>query len=224
MNAYKDIRGVTLDVGGTMLEPWPSVGHVYAQVAAESGFPGLNPEDLNAGFRMSWKLRRNFQHSRDQWAELVDASFSGLIPVQPSATFFPALYDRFAEPKAWRLYEDVLATLDTLASEGIQLAVVSNWDERLRPLLDRFKLASYFDVIVVSCEVAFPKPSPVIFEEAVRKMGLLPQQILHVGDHPREDVEGARGAGLAALHLQRGGRPGDGIINSLSDIPSLLSR
>ena len=41
------IRAVTFDVGGTLIEPWPSVGHVYAEVAAQHGWAGLSIEALN---------------------------------------------------------------------------------------------------------------------------------------------------------------------------------
>ena len=105
------------------------------------------------------------------WAGLVDATFRGLTDRPPSQTFFAELYDRFAAPDAWRVFEDVVPTLDALAARGLKLGVISNWDERLRPLLERLKLAGYFEIIVVSREVRASKPARAIFQHAVREAG-----------------------------------------------------
>jgi putative hydrolase of the HAD superfamily len=216
-----DIRAITLDIGGTLIEPWPSVGHVYATVAAEHGVRGLDPEALNGRFREAWRGRGEFQHSRKAWAALVDRVFDGLVDRQPSETFFPRLYDRFGEASAWRIHEDVIPALEELASRGIPLAVVSNWDERLRPLLKRLKLDGYFDAILVSAELYFAKPSNVIFEHALRALGLPAGEVLHVGDSEAEDVQGAREAGMQTRLVARPSGNGPGSIASLRELVAL---
>jgi putative hydrolase of the HAD superfamily len=135
---------------------------------------------------------------------LVNVTFRGLTEQPPSQTFFAQLYDRFASPYAWRIFPDVLPTLDALAARGVKLGVISNWDERLRPLLKRLKLAGYFEIIVVSREVHASKPARAIFQHAIRKLGLPAEAVLHVGDSLSMDVRGAQGAGLSALLLKRG--------------------
>ena len=225
MNHFQNIQAVTLDVGGTMIAPYPSVGHIYAAVAAGDGMKNLSPAVLNRNFAAAWRAKNHFRHTRDEWAALVDETFAGLTQLPPSRTFFPAIYRRFAQADAWRIYDDVLPTLDALASKGMAMAVVSNWDERLRPLLDQLRLDSYFETIVVSCEVAFAKPSPVIFEHAAQKLGLAPESILHIGDSAEEDYKGAKAAGLHALLLDRGDSSArDGRIGSLRDLGALLGR
>jgi putative hydrolase of the HAD superfamily len=210
---------VTFDVGGTLIAPHPSVGHVYAEVAARHGATNLSPELLNRHFAAAWRAKKNFNHTREDWVSLVEATFAG-VPHSPSSeTFFPALFQRFGEAQAWRIYDDVLPALDFLASRGINLAVVSNWEERLRPLLQQLRLESYFETIIVSCEVAFTKPSQVIFEHATQKLGLPPESIVHVGDSLIEDYEGAKAAGLQALLLdRRKSSASDGQINSLREL------
>jgi putative hydrolase of the HAD superfamily len=223
MIPFTSVQAVTFDAGGTLIQPWPSVGHVYSEAAAQHGVKHLSPEILNSNFAAAWRGRRNFNHTSEDWAALVDRTFAGLVDPPPSRSFFPIVYQRFAEPDAWRIYDDVLPALDALASKGILLGVVSNWDERLRPLLRSLKLESYFDTIIVSCEVAFAKPSPVIFEHAAQKLGVSAEQILHVGDSLSEDVEGARSAGLQALLLDRdNAAAAEHRIASLGDIDPLL--
>jgi putative hydrolase of the HAD superfamily len=216
------VRAVTFDVGGTLIKPSPSVGEIYAEVAARHGWKKVSAEALNRRFATAWKGLKNFNHSREEWAALVDETF-GKTEEKASETIFPEIYDRFAEPNAWHVFEDVLPAFDALAAMDINLGVVSNWDERLRPLLQKLGLSKYFQAEIVSCEVAFTKPSPVIFEQASRMLGEAPEHILHVGDSASHDVAGAKGAGFQALLLERGGKNlGNGVIGSLMEIEGLV--
>jgi putative hydrolase of the HAD superfamily len=221
LHARSRIQAVTFDVGGTLIQPWPSVGHVYAQVAAKHGHDGLSPQVLNERFKTAWRTCQDFDYSRTGWETLVNQTFDGLIHSSPS--FFPELYERFAEADAWNLFEDVRPILDGLASRDIRLAVISNWDERLRCLLERLRLRDYFETLIISCEVAFAKPSPVIFEQAVARLGLKPESILHVGDSLEMDYQGARNVGFQALHLNRSASSaGESQIRSLADLADRL--
>ncbi len=204
MSPVAPIQAVSFDVGGTLIEPWPSVGHIYADVAARHGVKAPAPETLNRQFAAAWRAKQNFDYSQPAWFALVRQTFGDQAAVLPEE-LFPDLYQHFAEPAVWRVHEDVWPTLENLSRRGLRLAVISNWDERLRPLLAALKLDAYFETIIVSCEIGFTKPSPVIFELAVRKLGLSPAAVLHVGDSAREDVEGARAAGLQAVLLDRHG-------------------
>jgi dihydrofolate synthase/folylpolyglutamate synthase len=197
------ILAVTLDIGGTLIEPWPSVGHVYARVASQHGV-AVSADVLNRRFAAAWKARKNFSHTRADWQRLVDQTFAGLVKAPPSADFFPALYDAFASPAAWRIYDDVLPCLEELRRRGLKLGAVSNWDERLRPLLREMKLDVWFDSIVISAEVGRPKPDAAMFLRAAGELKTAPASILHVGDSRAEDFAGARAAGFRSLLLKRG--------------------
>jgi putative hydrolase of the HAD superfamily len=213
------IAAVTFDVGGTLIEPWPSVGHVYAEAAARRGFNGISVEVLNRQFAAAWRGMRDFDYTESSWAKVVDATFRGLTEALPSQTFFPKLYQQFSEPDAWHIFDDVLATLEHLASDGLRLGIISNWDDRLRPLLAALKLDKYFEVILISCESAFTKPSPVMFNLAAEKLGVAPERVLHVGDSLELDVRGAQAAGMKAVLLRRSdAAAGDGEISSLHEV------
>ena len=197
-----DIRAVTFDVGGTLINPWPSVGHVYVEVAREFGVEA-EPDFINWRFKDARKSAHNFDYSRTAWFEIVRESF-GIEGAELPDEFFPRVYERFADPDVWIVYGDVMGTLEELAARELKLAVISNWDDRLIPLLERLGLTRYFDTIVASCNVGFTKPSPVIFEQALRWLKVRPEQVLHVGDSPIEDCQGARNAGMHARLIARG--------------------
>src|ERR1041385_8799653 len=71
------LKAVSFDVGGTLIDPWPSVGHVYAAVAAESGLPAYDPAVLTAQFVAAWRAKATFDSSRAAWASLVVSTFGG---------------------------------------------------------------------------------------------------------------------------------------------------
>jgi putative hydrolase of the HAD superfamily len=213
------IRAITFDVGGTLIECWPSVGHIYAHEAARHGFVDFSPKLLNQRFALAWRQLRSFHHTRSEWAAVVDATFEGLTPQSPNETFFPSLFERFAQAEAWRVYDDVLPTLNALVSRGVKLGILSNWDDRLRPLLRQMKLDGYFKTIVVSCEVGAPKPDRAIFLEAASKLQVAPEAILHVGDNVESDIQGAKAAGFRALQIcRKSGHSGRGRIRSLREL------
>jgi putative hydrolase of the HAD superfamily len=134
------------------------------------------------------------------------------------------LFERFAEAAAWRIYDDVRPTLAALAERGLRLGVISNWDDRLRPLLRSLGLAGCFETVIVSCDIGTSKPSPAPFQAAVEAFGLPAENILHVGDSAEMDVAGARAAGLQAVQIVRVGRAsGKDQINSLEALAARIA-
>ncbi|MBI3416136.1 MAG: HAD-IA family hydrolase [Verrucomicrobia bacterium] len=216
-------RAITFDVGGTLIQPWPSVGHVYAEVAGRSGHKEISPERLNTQFAAAWKRRQAFDYSRTAWQGLVKETFAGTRVEPVTESFFDALYQRFAQPDVWRVFDDVLVTLEQLKRLSVRLGIISNWDERLRPLLGALKLAPLFEAIAISHEVGHTKPAGGIFRQAAQALQLPAEAILHVGDSNEEDFHGARAAGFEALLLSRrsfGESAGE--INSLAALASRL--
>lgn len=222
MDELAGIEAVTFDVGGTLINPWPSVGDVYVEVAAEFGVTA-SPEFINWNFKDAWKSRHNFDYTQESWFDIVRQSF-GMYGAELPEEFFPAVYERFAQPDVWIVYGDVVRTLEDLAASELKLGIISNWDDRLIPLLERLGLKKYFDTIIVSCNVGFTKPSPVIFEQAVRWLKVRPENLLHVGDSPKEDIEGAKAAGFHTRQIARGRRAlGEEQIGTLLNVLKILS-
>jgi putative hydrolase of the HAD superfamily len=218
------IRAVSFDVGGTLIEPFPSVGAVYAAVARKAGLTGFTPESLDARFTAAWRAKVRFDYSREAWANLVAAAFGG--PPERfgvGSPLFAQIYDRFTQADAWRVFEDVRPILQQLRRAGLKLAIISNWDDRLRPLLRNLQLDQFFPVFEVSAESGIQKPAAGIFERAIAKLGLPSGEVLHVGDSELEDAAGARQAKLKGVLLRRSAMAGRrGEIRSLAELAGLL--
>ncbi len=223
--AGTEVRAVTFDVGGTLIEPWPSVGGLYAEVAGRLGVGALDADGLDARFRAAWRTAHQgdgFDYSRRAWMDLVRATFSGLTGRAADPDLFGALWHRFTEPDAWRVFPDVVPCLEVLAARGLRIAVVSNWDGRLRPLLGRLGLADRFEFVVASAEIGAHKPSREIFVHAADRLGLPSSALMHVGDSFREDLDGARSAGWQALLVDRREASGPDRMAALTELPGRL--
>jgi putative hydrolase of the HAD superfamily len=207
---------------GTLIGLRTSVGHTYATLAAEHGiavsaeaidrafpavlrqapplaFPGLDGDDLLEAERAWWGERID--------AVLAAAGTGAAGAGAPGASGAPAalhhaLFDRFADPSLWHVYADVPAVLQRWQAAGLRLAVVSNFDRRLEPLLEGLGLADRFERVVVSSSAGAAKPSPLPFRIALESLGLSADQVWHVGDSP-EDRAGARAAGIRCLLVRR---------------------
>jgi putative hydrolase of the HAD superfamily len=116
----------------------------------------------------------------------------------------------FMEPifaKAY-CYEDTLPTLEKLRSEGYKTAIVSNttWGSPAylwREHLERLGLSSHVDDIVFCRDVGWRKPAKQIFEYAMQKLQVIPQQCVFVGDDPRWDVVGPHAVGIDTILIDR---------------------
>jgi len=104
-----------------------------------------------------------------------------------------------------KVNNEVYEVLPKIKELGLKTAIVSNtsFSERgVMAMLKNLGIADYFDLIVSSSSLGLNKPNPRIYRYLVRKLGLRPQEILHVGDSCVNDVLGPLSVGLrAALYV-----------------------
>ncbi len=107
-----------------------------------------------------------------------------------------------AERNCVQLYADVPEALERL-SRNYRLVSISNGTAELQ----RVGLRSWFQAEIRARELGVAKPDPRTFQAACIAVSCRPEQVLHVGDHPHQDVQGARAAGLPSVWLDRHGGP-----------------
>lgn len=214
---WTEIEVIFFDAGHTLLRPEPAVEERYAQTAARWGAE-VEPAEIRARFRQLWRqgrlerqralYRTDKRGVRRFWRQLVSEVFAPWRgELSNFEDFFEQLYTDFATAEAWHLFEDVEPCLDRLAAAGFRLAVISNWDQRLRSLLEVMEIAGRFEELIISAEVGVEKPAQAIFDHAVGALGVARDRALHVGDSLEDDLIGARDAGLEAALLVRDGAP-----------------
>ena len=136
-----------------------------------------------------------------------------------------AVYDEYLKPCNWSLFPDAPSCLKALKRLGFRLGVISNWDATLENLLRDMGYLPYFDEVVSSAAVGYRKPSKEIFDIALERMNMRPEQAIHVGDLPEADGEGAASAGIRPIIIDRNGSGGPckfERISSLTALPGIL--
>jgi putative hydrolase of the HAD superfamily len=228
---------LTLDVGQTLLFPHPSLGDVYAEVAGAHDLE-IDSEWAESTFQRAWRATqaeqvgliygRTHEDAVGFWARVVGRMFDEApLPESVLRGFVLDLYDAFGHSPVWRVNGGLSPLLEGCASRGLRVGIVSNWDQRLRNLLDELGITPLADPVLISAELGVEKPDPAIFRPAVEAWGVSPGSILHVGDTWADDVEGARAAGLRAAWYNPAGTPrpeaaDDGIIE-IRELADLLS-
>lgn len=223
-------KAVLLDALGTLLEllpPWP-------RLAAALG-DGVPENRVRDAFRSEMSYYRAHSHEardpaslaalRARCAEILSAGLGQRVEVE---TMMASI--RF------RPFADAELALAALRERDLRVVCVSNWDYALGEVLARCGLAGSLDAVVTSASVGAPKPEGAIFEAALEAAGCAASEAVHVGDSPREDADGARAAGIAALLIDRGAETGSpngpgsaeatepGRITSLTQIVDHLER
>ena len=226
MQKHSAPRAVLLDAAGTLIDVAGPLGDTYSGLAREFG-GDLDPETLTTGFRsafadtppMAFPGRTGAdldRAERDWWRAVVDRVTRAAGGVPAFDAYFDRLYAHYASAPAWRVYPEVPDVLQALRARGLRLAVVSNFDTRLPPLLDALGLAAFFDAVVCSGEAGAAKPDGAIFARALAALGVEASEALHVGDSREADYEGARAAGIEALLVDR-----DADVHPAGTIPDL---
>ncbi len=84
---------------------------------------------------------------------------------------------------SYKVDEAILRNLEILKANGYLLAVcTNNFKERLEPLIEKFKMREYFDVILPSYEFGVVKPNREIFEELRKRLNMEYSEIVMSDD------------------------------------------
>ena len=217
-------KAIFFDAAGTLFYLPRGVGYHYALVASELGLK-WDSAQLDRAFDNAWNAmppraaidgpREN--DDKDWWRQLVDLVLNEVAPSMNELdrdNFFEIVYEHFAEAGVWELYPEVLEVLENLAPR-FQLAVVSNFDGRLRMILEQLGVSRFFKHVFLSSELGADKPDPEIFRRALNIVQLAPNEVLHAGDDSERDWNSAAGAGLSIFKLDRKK-------NSLRDLLQML--
>jgi putative hydrolase of the HAD superfamily len=225
--AFALTRVVYFDAVGTLIHPEPAAPVVYACIGRRFG-SRLEEPQIAARFRAAFRrqeeadyasgLRTSEKREVARWRAIVREV---LDDVTDTETCFQTLYEHFARAEAWRCESETAEVLPTLAARGHVLGIASNFDQRLRGLLEQIPALRSVRDLVISSEIGWRKPAGNFFARMCRQAGSAPEDVLHVGDDFLNDYEGARAAGLRAVLLAPQAHatvPATACLKSLNDL------
>ena len=189
------IRGVLLDLDGTLFDRDAAVRDLLD--AQYSEFEG----DLRSIPRAAFTTRvadlddHGFRDKAEVYAQVAqEFRLAADLAADLVANFWQQ-YHRFCRP-----FAGVLQSLEELRRRGKRIAVVTNGRDVIQQgTIDALQLNHLLDAVLISEVEGVRKPDRRMFEQAVARLGLVPSECCHVGDHPDVDVRGALAAGLRAI-------------------------
>lgn len=120
----------------------------------------------------------------------------------------------------WEPWPDTIPALEQLQQKS-RLCIISNVDDDLFAVT-RAKLRAKFDHIITAAQAQAYKPSLKIFQLALRRIGVPPERILHVGQSIYHDVLPAQSLGMSTVWVNRPSpRDGVGAVKAAEGNPDL---
>jgi putative hydrolase of the HAD superfamily len=133
-----------------------------------------------------------------------------------------------------RIIDGVFEVLDAIRKEGYRIGMIANGDSTdCWNIIEATGLHNYFGAIVISEEVGIEKPDKKIFEIALAKLDVKPENAVMVGNRIDADIIGANRFGMKSVWFRWNSRYNgtidssqekpDFTINSLSELLGLLA-
>jgi putative hydrolase of the HAD superfamily len=197
-----EVKAVLLDAGGVLLMPDPAAFRVRLAPY------GIAPDDeachrahILGMAELDRIGRTDYPH-----ADRVIAQWLGVAAGEVEAAA-DAIKDVYLEDPFVPVH-GVAEQLLRLQAAGIRLAIVSNATGKVAAELAKHRICTTadsdcacVDVVIDSAVVGVEKPDPAIFGFALEALQLPPEQCVYLGDSVHFDVNGARAAGIPAVHV-----------------------
>lgn len=227
------IQCVVFDAVGTLIQPSPPVPVAYHSIASRYG-SRISLDEIGSRFRRAFRQSEtdrfpngpvagsNYVSSdlieRARWRWIVEEVVPDVNNIQQC---FSELWDHFARPSSWSVFDDVGSTLSALRKAGYRLMIASNFDSRLHSVCRGHSVLGAIEQSFVSSEMGYRKPAQEFYSSLIKRCGCPPSQILMIGDDPEHDVAGPIAANMHAMLIDRKSTDSDS--NSIGSLDRLLS-
>ena len=232
------IKAVFFDLYNTLADFQPSRYEVQSQAAGDFGIK-VTPEGILKGYAAAdaymsaenavGPVRLRDEMGKDEFfAEYERLVLQGSdVKVTPDKAL--EIFRRVRQiPYRLVPFDDVVPVLTQLKSRRLTLGMISNIDRDGSELAASLGLSDCLDLTVTSVEVGADKPDPALFRAALDKAEVESSEAVHVGDQLTSDVQGALGAGISPVLLDRDGNHMEfdrcPRIETLLELPGLLDR
>ncbi|MFA2809445.1 HAD family hydrolase [Bacillus mycoides] len=102
-------------------------------------------------------------------------------------------------PKCFSIDQNTILFLNHI-KRHFKVGIITNGStQRQKAKIINTGLNEYFDTIIISEEVGFSKPDKRIFELALKKLNVQPENTLFVGDDLEKDIAGCQNANIKGI-------------------------
>jgi FMN hydrolase / 5-amino-6-(5-phospho-D-ribitylamino)uracil phosphatase len=197
------VKAISLDLDDTLWPIWPVIEraeaalHAFLQIhapATAAQFPVPAMRYLREQIAQAHpELAHDFSAQRK-----LSLQHALLLSGESEALIEPAFAAFFQARNAVTLYPDCLPALTSLAAHFPLIAVTNGNAD-----LEQTGIGHHFIDCISARNIGSAKPHAPIFAAASQALGIAPQHILHVGDDPWLDVQGAQNAGFQSVWINR---------------------
>ncbi len=203
-------KAIFIDIDDTLLDYIPCCREAF-DAAMRNLTPSLEEREgdrlFHLFFEISGRLFSEAKHGKYTIAEVMDLYPKEFIAAigYPESAVDPFKHAfRAAWGETHTLVPEAKEMLDILRTKGYRLFAASNSFGHLqRRRLERAGILSYFEDTYISMDIGYDKPDIRFFQEALRRCGLQPNEVLMIGDSMTTDILGAQAAGIEALFFDR---------------------
>jgi FMN phosphatase YigB (HAD superfamily) len=209
------IRGIILDVDGTLVRLARPIGETYCSILNSYGISS-SIDTVTAAVRVVWKefedcyLNTAGKHITDHYREeTIWIDFIKAVLARAQVRFEPTvasividdIYQAFSRAESRQISPGVERFLTLMNEHDIPVVAATNNDRRTVQVLAELGLSGHLSGIYVCGELGWKKPSPRFFGELEKVLDIPAAELLHVGNDWVLDVEAARASGMQALYF-----------------------
>jgi phosphoglycolate phosphatase len=190
------VKAVIFDLDGTLVDTAPDLMAATNHVLSLLGRRSITMPEVRAFVGRG--ARKLIERGVAATGEPID---------EASLTYYHAEFLRHYEGHTAdrsEIFPGAMALLQRLADSGIKAGVCTNKPEGLsRLLLDTLNLSRFLGAIVGPDTIGIAKPDAAPYLEAVKKLGVMPQHSIMVGDS-EVDILTARAVGVPVIAVSFG--------------------
>ena len=198
--AENKIKAVLFDLDMTLLDLFTPKDEAIKAALSAMFDAGLDMDKEEAFIKLKKEYNKDFE------GPLVISNFLNNVK-QYHPKILAAAINSYRTTKAGLLkpYPEVIDTLTKLKATGLKLAIVTDAPVlKAYRRLDSVGVTEFFDIVVTVTDTGKKKPSPEPFTEALKRLNLTKEEVIHVGDWPERDIKGANEFGMISVHAKYG--------------------
>jgi putative hydrolase of the HAD superfamily len=225
MTERDGIRAILFDFDDT-LQHRPAAFWAFAKDFVERHFPEWPADKQEAMAKEMARLNGSGYVDYRAFLDEVKAAFDWQ-DAPDNDTLLAEVQRHF--PLFTTLLPGVAEGLAALREQGYLLGIITNGRRLMQNRkLDVSGLRPLLDIAVVSGDEGVHKPDPELFRRTAARLGLPPEACVYVGDHPVNDMEGAKAAGMTGIFMQASGHflppAGVPVVHNMAELVEMVTK
>jgi putative hydrolase of the HAD superfamily len=200
------IKAIGFDLFNTLFTIEPSaLEQAVERLTLSLNMSGISVEEgsfkkahLEAALRFIAEARRDGRETHNRFW-ISAALLSQGYKVEPDDSRIAAAVNAYFSAFMGRchLIPGTIEMLEILKGT-YRLGLLSNFTHppAIREIIDSLGLTPHFDIVLISGELGYRKPHPLVFQQLMRELGVRSDQLIYIGDDPEPDITGARHVGI----------------------------